>query len=405
MHMLRSARAAKIVDSLFWKRRLKIVSQKRFVGRHARGWISFARAVIEPVCDRNLLADFPVAYAWPSIITAASVLVPEDSPTQQHNLYLALVGPVNNGKSQVIDWSIQSLGVQSDLTRYTEVRAGSAERLLKHLNRLKRDNALAPRVLINVDEWKYVFDKAAIEGATFPTLFTIGFYKRNMTILDTHGNPLLVPASLSWVGGIVSEAYEDCFSRVTTLGLQDRFLQGFAPTDYAGFNYRPFDGKVEDIDFAPVNIDRTVWGCLKAWRKSNPQATREAEIALRAAIICASADGRPTLYDKDLEAHWILAAEQMKLRENLKANVGDTPDAQCSIRVENYLKANAPHGEWLSLRALMKAIHYERFGPNVFERTIRGLVSLHIIQLKDSEHASNGQAGRPPKLIRLVTEE
>ena len=349
-----------------------------------------------------MLSDFPVAYAWTSIVTAASVLVPEASPDKLHNLYLALVGPVNNGKSQAIEWALNSLGVQTDPTRYSEIKAGSAERLLKYFNKLQRENKLGPRVLLFLDEWKYFFDKAAIENATFPTLLTTGFYRRNVAILDSHGNPLTVPAAFSWAGGIVDEAYDECFSRVTALGLQNRFLQGFSPSDYAGFQYRPFDGIVQHFPFTQVTPDRTVYQRINEWRKENPTATREAEIAVRIATICASADGASVLYGKDLDPHLVLAAEQMKLREKLKANIGETPDAQCAIRIENWLKANGPKGEWLNFRDLMQGIHYERFGPSVFDRTIRGMVSLEIVRLGQSKQVGSEQAGRPAKLIRLV---
>ena len=86
------------------------------------------------ICEKNMLGDFPVAYAWPSLVTAASVLVPERANyaggDNLHNLYTALVGPVNFGKSQAIEWAMKLLRVQDDPRQYSEVKAGSAERLL-----------------------------------------------------------------------------------------------------------------------------------------------------------------------------------------------------------------------------------------------------------------------------------
>lgn len=363
------------------------------------------------LCERNMLKDFPVAYAWPSLVTAASVLVPErsSSPGDEHlhNLYTALVGPVNDGKSQAIEWGMKTVGVYGDPSRYSEVKPGSAERLLKYMNGLNSEGKLSPRVLMFVDEWKFFFEKAAIENSVFMTLLTTGFYRRNATILDSHGRPLTVPAAFSWIGGIVDDAYEDCFSRAASLGLHDRFLHGVHPSGYAGFQYRPFDGTVlpDDFELKPVEIDKTVWECLKVWRGTNPQATREGEIALRVAYICACFDGAPVLYGKDLESHWVLATEQMKLRGTLKPNVGDTPDAQCAIKVENYLRDHGPAGQWLNFRAMMKAIHYERFGPNSFERTVRGLASLNIVALNEQPAGEgNAPGGRPAKVIRLVPE-
>jgi hypothetical protein len=361
------------------------------------------------MCEREMLDDFPVSYGWPSLITAASVLVPEQPATASgenlHNLYTALVGPVNCGKSQAIEWALQLLRIKDDVKRYNEVKPGSAERLLRYMNRLAADGGLGPRVLMSLDEWKFFFDKAAIENSIFPTLLTTGFYRRNTTILDSHGHPLTVPAAFSWIGGIVTESYDDCLSQVTSLGLHDRLLQGINPSNYSGFNYRPFEGQMIPADFEPqpVQIDKSVWECLKAWKGTNPQATREAEIARRVAEICASFDGAPILYGKDLGPHLILADEQRKLRAILKPNIGETPDAQCAIKVENYLQAHGPACEWLDFRAMMKAIHYEKYGPNVFKRTIEGLVHLKIVELGERPAtAGNHAGGRAAKAIRLV---
>lgn len=363
------------------------------------------------ICEREMLDDFPVSYAWLALLTAASVLVPERPTTgggdNLHNLYTALVGPVNCGKSQAIEWATQILRIQDDSKRYSEVKPGSAERLLKHMNHRAANNDLGPRVLMSLDEWKFFFDKAAIEGSVFPTLLTTGFYKRNTTILDSFGRPLMVPASFSWIGGIVTDSYDDCLSHVTSLGLHDRLLQGINPSNYSGFNYRPFDGQMIPADFEPqsVQIDKSVWECLKAWKKTNPQGTREAEIALRVAEICASFDGAPTLYAKDLGPHLILADEQRKLRAVLKPNIGETPDAQCAIKVENYLQAHGAAGEWIPVRSLMRDIHANRFGPNIFRRTLDGLNYLRVIDLGTLPAATGNHAGgRTAGAVRLVLE-
>jgi hypothetical protein len=359
------------------------------------------------MCERSLLNDFPIAYAWPAILTAASVLVPEQENGNLHNLYTALIGGVNKGKSQCIDWSVKLLRIAEDPSRYSEVKPGSAERLLKYMNRLHDQGKLAPRVLMALDEWKFFFDKAGIENSVFPTLLTTGFYKRNTDILDNYGRPVCVPASFSWIGGVVTEVYDECFSRVTALGLHDRFLQGVCPSDYKGFNYRPFGGEMLSKDFKPAQIavDKAVWWRLKEWRQDNPQATREGEIALRAAVICASFDGATLLTDRDLEPHFLLAAEQMKSRETFKPNPGETTDAQCANKVENYMRAHGPAGEWLDFRAMMKEIHYERFGPNAFTRTIQGLAGLKIVEIGERRpHDGKDAGGRPAKVIRLVLE-
>jgi hypothetical protein len=52
---------------------------------------------------------------------------------------------------------------------------------------------------------------------------------------------------------------------------------------------------------------------------------------------------------------------------------------------------------------MMKAIHYEKYGPNVFKRTIEGLVHLKIVELGERPAtAGNHAGGRAAKAIRLV---
>jgi RepB DNA-primase from phage plasmid len=367
------------------------------------------------LCEANMLDDFPVAFAWSAMLTVASVLAPEQirahsnsSDDGLHNLYTALVGDVNCGKSQAIEWALATLRLKDDMRRYQSVKAGSAERLLKYMNQLAErvPSELGPRVLMDIDEWAYFFSKAAIENSDFPTLLTTGFYKRNQSILDSRGRPLNVPASFSWIGGIVdgvAGSYEDCFNRATALGLHDRFINGLAPVGFQ-FQYRPFDGTTLDDDFTPiaVQIDGSVYECLKEWRNQNPDAHRVAELALRAAYICASFDGQEVLYGKDLGPHWVFAADQIRVRKLLQPNLGDTPDAQCSIKIENYLKAAGPAGQEIPIREVMQAVHYERFGPQVFERTCTALARLEIVELGNRSAVGNSGRGRPQRTIRLV---
>ncbi len=294
------------------------------------------------LCERNMLGDFPVSYAWPALVTAAAVIAPnqlrpDGSPDESktHNLYTALVGKPGSGKSQAAEWAMSILGLKDDPRRCLDVKAGSAERLLKYLNELHDRSKLSTHVLLDLDEWGYLFGKAAIENAIYPTMMTTGFYKGQQTILDSQGRPLNVPATLSWLGGIVDDAFEDCFNRTTTLGLYDRFMLGFAPSDFS-FQYRPFDGETLDTDFAPVpvHIDRSVYEAMADWRKKTKSTTRESEIALRVAYICASFDGRKVLHAKDLGPHLILAAEQLKVRAVLKPNAGENPSAsRCWLAV------------------------------------------------------------------------
>jgi hypothetical protein len=65
----------------------------------------------------------------------------------------------------------------------------------------------------------------------------------------------------------------------------------------------------------------------------------------------------------DLAPAFALAKYHMKVRQFLAPNPGENPDARCAHKILTWLIEHVPNGRWVSLRDLMKAIHYERFGP------------------------------------------
>jgi hypothetical protein len=58
--------------------------------------------------QRNM-RDFPIAYAWPAIVTCAGSLV--SGSDLRSNLYTGLVGAIGTGKSQANDRSMRNLGI------------------------------------------------------------------------------------------------------------------------------------------------------------------------------------------------------------------------------------------------------------------------------------------------------
>ena len=51
------------------------------------------------------MSDFAVALAWPALLTAAGALVRTSDSPLRANLFTALVGDVNCGKSSAIEWA------------------------------------------------------------------------------------------------------------------------------------------------------------------------------------------------------------------------------------------------------------------------------------------------------------
>jgi len=74
-----------------------------------------------------------------------------------------------------------------------------------------------------------------------------------------------------------------------------------------------------------------------------------------------------------LGPHLALAKYQMKVREVLKPNPGENPDAQCAISIMEWLRQHAPTGEWVRRRDLSRGINSHRVGPGVFNRSLMNL--------------------------------
>src|SRR5581483_1106143 len=92
------------------------------------------------------------------------------------------------------------------------------------------------------------------------------------------------------------------------------------------------------------------------------------------AYICACVDGRPSLRADQLGPALALAKYQTKVRVVLAPNPGENPDARCAIAVRGWLNENAAGGRLVRRRDLSKGIHYERYGPGVFNRCLNNLM-------------------------------
>ena len=135
---------------------------------------------------------------------------------------------------------------------------------------------------------------------------------------------------------------------------------------------------------SPPEVNGDVWEVRNEWRKAGI-AGRVAENCLRVAYICAAVDRRRELRGADLGPALSLAKYQMKVREVLKPNSGENPDAQCAISIMEWLRQHAPVGEWVRRRDLSRGVHSYRLGPGVFNRSLFNLQMNDDIEL-DGKH-------------------
>jgi hypothetical protein len=318
------------------------------------------------------------------------------------NFYTALVGPSNCGKSTAWTHARTALGIHEGTKNYSLLKAGSAETLFINIQNMQRSGELTDQLFIDIDEMSHLFKKVAIEGSVLSQALTTGFYKKYQTLLMGGAKKVTLNCAMSWIGGIVADEFETCFGSSTTGGLYDRFMFGVCPTGYQ-VGYQDFTGEPAQVQPVPVTVDPSVYEASNAWRKDHPELTREVELGVRFAKVIASFDGRTTLYGKDMEgAPYVFALEQARIRQMLKPNAGDNPDAKFANAIMSLLARKTKPGEWLDTRMLklhLKAF-WRNLGPNVLDRAINGLIRGQDIEYREDKTRSNGK-----KYIRLRVEE
>ena len=342
------------------------------------------------LCYTHMLTGkrFPLAYAWPALLACASVLVPRHTLKQRLNLFVALSGPVHTGKSQAIEAAQQLLGIAPP--ELMSMFAGSAEALARKCAEAKG----APR-LFSPDELGHMLEKSHIENASFPFVLNLAFYKTQFELRMGKKEVANFDTSLSIVGGIVSDRFDELFSHSSTAGLYDRFLFGACPGGFK-FSYFPFEDEPRRFDLVTVGVHPEVWVEKEIWLTEDFQLEpRVVEIALRAATICAAFDGRTLLRAKDLTAARELASYGQKIRNYLRPNEGENPEAKITAKFLAYLKRLG--GREVTKRVLFHDCGAERCGLTIADRALKALVANDDVYMTPPKER--------PCRVRLILED
>jgi hypothetical protein len=337
------------------------------------------------LCSRRLAA-FPLAYSWPTMLAAASVLIDRRNSDARVNLYCGIIGPVHSGKSQAIEHANKTLGVEAPAL--LDLMSGSAEQLLR-----RTKDAAGNSRLFSPDELGHLLEKAQIDRSSFPYILNRAFYADKFEVLLGKKETVTFNCALSIVGGIVEERFQDLFNASTTAGLYDRFLFAACPGDYV-YDYFPFAGVVEPTSPVCVLIDPEVWYVKKDWlaadREMNP---RVAEIAIRAATVCAAFNGSQLLIPSMLGPARELARYQTNIRKLLKPNAGQNFEARLAHKFLAYLERHG--GRFVSRRELFRATRAYDLGPSTADRALSVLHANGDIEVS--------KAGKQ-ELVRILAE-
>jgi len=330
------------------------------------------------ICQQRL-KNFPRAYAWGALVSAAGTMIPRSGHDIRTNLYYCAVGPKGSSKSQSTESVLRVVGLWPHHRLLLKGKFGSAEALIEKLQDAE-PNAVR---LLSVDELGHLLAKAAIDRSSFPYILNSAYYEDHQTG-GSKGHQFELDCRLSVMGGLVEESFGDSFGAATTGGLYDRFIFGLCPEPYQ-FLYRPFEGSAERLNPFACAIDPEIWDARDEWIRDAGITGRIAEHALRVAYICASIDGRPTLRASDLGPALAFAQYQKRVRVVLSPNPGENPDAKCAIAIRNWLSEHANDGRWITRRELDRGINSARLGPGVFNRCLGNLLFNDEIAVNHKE--------------------
>jgi hypothetical protein len=328
------------------------------------------------------MADLPRAYAWPALLAAAGVLVPESSQSYvRTNLYVALVGPVGSGKTESIKRACAILDVREP--ELVDAKCGSAEGLIKLIGTPGKPRLYFP------DELSHLLAKSAIDRASFPAILQTLWSRSTTYLTVAHQKQIPFDAALSIAGGISEEKFQEGFNHTTTGGLYDRFVFSLFPSGFH-FDWQPWEGSAVADTVCEVRVHGSVWEAKRGWMKEDEELRdRIAENAIRSAVICAAWDKRSELKGEHLAPALELAKYQVRVRSTLKPNPGENYDAKCAFAVIAVLEKS--QSQWVKERDVYKSIHAERLGPGVFDRALLNLEFTEQIERSKSR----------PKAVRL----
>jgi hypothetical protein len=347
------------------------------------------------ICRKHM-DGLPRAYAWPSLLLAASVFIQARCQLRT-NLYVNLVGPIGSGKSSAMQLAARLLGLTEN--EWRQMQFGSFEGLSQDESLSKANGA---NRLVWVDELVHLLTKAGIQSSTLANNLDTLFYQDKQQFIIAHGKKIEWNCRLSIGGGMPEDAFGDLFGANTIGGFYDRFLFSMAPTDYAGYSWRPLDAvdpvrsiaavKQQPTDYEDVaprftdcppasaaplqslTVDKSVWQESDKWKREFKIDYRCVEIALRAAAICAAFDGRATLHADDLRPALALAKYQQRVRAILSPNPGKDDVAIIQRKVLTYLLTKAANGQAVNRRTMYMHIRAYDYDLLKVERAINNLV-------------------------------
>jgi hypothetical protein len=367
------------------------------------------------------LMDAPLGWAYCSLLalyTRLGINLHDADPKIHPTMYVALLGDKGAGKSTVMRRAKQMLRVQPDDLQ----GAPNSDRGLIQLFRAGLDRKdPAPPVsggCIVADEMRELMSKMAIKGSTLQQKLCELWSSDYLDATDRNGT-LAMRARVSILGNLKikdRDEFSTLFGAATQDGFFDRMVLVPGPESWdfdwewtvPGQSSMDLTGEVEDlIDYQPpkptgeVTVPSAIFALLKSWeaehKAQDVRPGRLGEIALRNAIISASANGDKEVTEECMTAALAFADWQMQVRRVYTAGEAENDGAKVTGLILNAfdeLEAADRIGKpicvggrpilqkgWVDFRLLQhKKNWHKRYSAAMVNSTIRSLVESHLIE-------------------------
>jgi hypothetical protein len=260
--------------------------------------------------------------------------------------------------------------------------------------------------LLVQDEFKSTLNKLNIQGSSLaPTLCTL-WYKNSAGSSDKTGSHEMI-AKLNILGGLPVEdeaSFGEYFGSETTNGLYTRFVYGVGPSQwnwtFTGWKAKPEVNRVPSKVHVPAFVEKVRQDWIAEGRLAGKKSRgRLGEIALRVAVISASANHDTTLSMDCLKAAFAFAEWQESIIEKYTAGVSETTEGKVTSAVMDTLEGLRVNGvsHWVKFWPLARNKNWSRkYGATSVGRIRESLVSNGTLveELYDEDDEGHKKSNR-----------
>jgi hypothetical protein len=378
------------------------------------------------LANKVALMQSPIGWAYPAVLTlyaGQGINLHEPDPTPRPALMTALLGDKGKGKSVVLTRAQKVLGLRNEDVQ--KATPGSDRGLISifRAGLKKNEPATLSGGNLVLDEMRSMMEKMAIKGSTLQQLLCNLWSSDYGAAADKQGLHS-INVRLSIVGNLKvrdRDEFSTVFAAQSQGGFADRMVLAPGPTNWE-FDWNWTEPQIETVtgedgeEFpvwkrssrpTPVRATPETYDMLKVWDRAHRAEGRIpgrlGEIALRVAVISASANGDREVSRECMTAALVFADWQMAVRNVYVAGEATNDDAAVTgliIDAFTELDVSLARGEpkrssgkpiiepggWVNFRLLQRSKSWhKRYSASTVSRNLQALVSTGMLEREFDE--------------------